>query len=365
MDQTSSNIRVVFRSNPAPTEQRALQQSQNRSGFGGQSTIVGSGSRQQKVSASSAGVFPKKTILPSAPYSSGAGSLAVLPDNRASNFGLSGSQRGRPRGRRPLRGQFPVVPMDMVRQLGIEQQVVLQPAAPVGVKNKGTLSKPLTLSRRVQCQPYRSEVACQTEDSLLLSAGMSAPVAVPVPVPFYIPIPMKMYSEPTPVAIPVPVPVPVPIVLLLDSNQAQDVNRQFGSSTSTFMETETAREAASDVAVVAPEAATETAVVTATATPSVTGTATATAVITGAGEEMTLVTETGEMLTLSQEQLRQVSLLCRLQCLVNFYIPRNVKTDMMSFRLFNKSLQSPKIIEKNGSKMNAITMRFRSFSFLV
>ncbi|VDL61344.1 unnamed protein product [Hymenolepis diminuta] len=71
------------------------------------------------------------------------------------------SNRGRPRGRRPLRGQFPVVPIDMVRQLGIEQQVILQPAAPVAMKNKAVLCRPLSVSRKTQAGINCRDVECQ------------------------------------------------------------------------------------------------------------------------------------------------------------------------------------------------------------
>ncbi|KAM7534003.1 hypothetical protein Aperf_G00000113658 [Anoplocephala perfoliata] len=71
------------------------------------------------------------------------------------------SNRGRPRGRRPLRGQFPVVPIDMVRQLGIEQQVILQPAAPVAMRNKAILCRPLSVSRKTQACINSRSVECQ------------------------------------------------------------------------------------------------------------------------------------------------------------------------------------------------------------
>ncbi|EUB54979.1 Zinc finger MYM-type protein [Echinococcus granulosus] len=71
------------------------------------------------------------------------------------------SNRGRPRGRRPLRGQFPVVPIDMVRQLGIEQQVILQPAAPVAMRNKAVLCRPLSVSRKTQSGIHSRDIECQ------------------------------------------------------------------------------------------------------------------------------------------------------------------------------------------------------------
>nr|CDS31018.1 Zinc finger MYM type protein 3 [Hymenolepis microstoma] len=79
---------------------------------------------------------------------------------RFATVGNAGN-RGRPRGRRPLRGQFPVVPIDMVRQLGIEQQVILQPAAPVAMKNKAVLCRPLSVSRKTQAGINFHDVECQ------------------------------------------------------------------------------------------------------------------------------------------------------------------------------------------------------------
>lgn len=38
----------------------------------------------------------------------------------------------------------------MVRQLGIEQQIILQPAAPVAMRNKAVLCRPLSICRKVQ-----------------------------------------------------------------------------------------------------------------------------------------------------------------------------------------------------------------------
>ncbi|KAF5394541.1 Zinc finger MYM-type protein 3 [Paragonimus heterotremus] len=74
--------------------------------------------------------------------------------------------RGRPRGRRPLRGQFPVVPIDMVRQLGIEQQVILQPAAPVAMRNKAVLCRPLSMCRKTQSSVVQYEGAPQDNNSM-------------------------------------------------------------------------------------------------------------------------------------------------------------------------------------------------------
>lgn len=61
----------------------------------------------------------------------------------------------------PYQGQFPVVPIDMVRQLGIEQQVILQPAAPVAMRNKAVLCRPLSVSRKTQSCVQGRDAECQ------------------------------------------------------------------------------------------------------------------------------------------------------------------------------------------------------------
>ncbi|CAH8589597.1 unnamed protein product [Heterobilharzia americana] len=113
--------------------------------------------------------------------SAGVGGMGM---DRDSGFRLSAaiagtSGRGRPRGRRPLRGQFPVVPIDMVRQLGIEQQVILQPAAPVAMRNKAVLCRPLSMCRKTQANattPHENlsqrTVAMQT-DKLPVTIGLN------------------------------------------------------------------------------------------------------------------------------------------------------------------------------------------------
>nr|CAX69524.1 MYM-type zinc finger protein 2 [Schistosoma japonicum] len=102
------------------------------------------------------------------------GGIGAIGVDRESGYRLAAaiagtSGRGRPRGRRPLRGQFPVVPIDMVRQLGIEQQVILQPAAPVAMRNKAVLCRPLSMCRKTQANATTCDnlsqhgVAVQTE----------------------------------------------------------------------------------------------------------------------------------------------------------------------------------------------------------
>ncbi|KAF8572193.1 hypothetical protein P879_00786 [Paragonimus westermani] len=100
--------------------------------------------------------------------SSNVGGLGV---DRDQNYRLAAAiagtgGRGRPRGRRPLRGQFPVVPIDMVRQLGIEQQVILQPAAPVAMRNKAVLCRPLSMCRKTQSSVVQYEGAPQDNNSM-------------------------------------------------------------------------------------------------------------------------------------------------------------------------------------------------------
>ena len=49
----------------------------------------------------------------------------------------------------------------MVRQLGIEQQVILQPAAPVAMRNKAILCRPLSVSRKTQSGIHSRDAECQ------------------------------------------------------------------------------------------------------------------------------------------------------------------------------------------------------------
>ncbi len=49
----------------------------------------------------------------------------------------------------------------MVRQLGIEQQVILQPAAPVAMRNKAILCRPLSVSRKTQSCVQGRDAECQ------------------------------------------------------------------------------------------------------------------------------------------------------------------------------------------------------------
>lgn len=81
--------------------------------------------------------------------------------------------RGRPRGRRPLRGQFPVVPIDMVRQLGIEQQVILQPAAPVAMRNKAVLCRPLSMCRKIQATPVQFDQSAEDSAALIRASDVN------------------------------------------------------------------------------------------------------------------------------------------------------------------------------------------------
>ncbi|VEL20917.1 unnamed protein product [Protopolystoma xenopodis] len=99
---------------------------------------------------------------------SSAGGLVERDANYRLAAAIAGtSGRGRPRGRRPLRGQFPVVPIDMVRQLGIEQQVILQPAAPVAMRNKAVLCRPLSMSRKTQANVLLGEIEVQVDSDLV------------------------------------------------------------------------------------------------------------------------------------------------------------------------------------------------------
>ena len=73
------------------------------------------------------------------------------------------------------------------------------------MKNKATMTLPVTASKAVSCQPPSSPQETQTE-------GLP-PVPVPVPVPIHLPTPVKMYNAPFPVPIPIPLPFPVPVFI--------------------------------------------------------------------------------------------------------------------------------------------------------
>lgn len=70
----------------------------------------------------------------------------------------------------------------MVRQLGIEQQVILQPAAPVAMRNKAVLCRPLSMCRKTQANVvlYESasqpDAAVQTDEAALSNAKPIEPV---------------------------------------------------------------------------------------------------------------------------------------------------------------------------------------------
>ncbi|KAL7056004.1 hypothetical protein AAHC03_021129 [Spirometra sp. Aus1] len=118
--------------------------------------------------ATSGGLANSAGVVPAVQGGGGIFTTGTVMTDRDASYRLAAamsgaSSRGRPRGRRPLRGQFPVVPIDMVRQLGIEQQVILQPAAPVAARNKAILCRPLSVSRKTQSTVHARDAESQTE----------------------------------------------------------------------------------------------------------------------------------------------------------------------------------------------------------
>ena len=87
----------------------------------------------------------------------------------------------------------------------VVQETAELPADVVQMRNKATMTLPVTASKAVSCQPPSSPQETQTE-------GLP-PVPVPVPVPIHLPTPVKMYNAPFPVPIPIPLPFPVPVFI--------------------------------------------------------------------------------------------------------------------------------------------------------
>ncbi|VDL97885.1 unnamed protein product [Schistocephalus solidus] len=126
--------------------------------------------------ATSGGLANSAGVVPTVQGGGGIFTTGTVMTDRDASYRLAAamsgaSSRGRPRGRRPLRGQFPVVPIDMVRQLGIEQQVILQPAAPVAARNKAILCRPLSVSRKTQSTVHARDAESQTEPIEIEEAG--------------------------------------------------------------------------------------------------------------------------------------------------------------------------------------------------
>ncbi|KAG1651940.1 Zinc finger MYM-type protein 3 [Nymphon striatum] len=98
------------------------------------------------------------------------------------------------------------------------QTVIVKPPQPKMLKNKGTMCKPIMLTKGVSCRPhpcYKETQSDETSDGKIKY--------IPIPVPVYIPMPMHMYSMPAPILLPIPIPVPVPIFIPTTKNSAESI----------------------------------------------------------------------------------------------------------------------------------------------
>uniref|UniRef100_A0A1I8FVU6 Uncharacterized protein n=1 Tax=Macrostomum lignano TaxID=282301 RepID=A0A1I8FVU6_9PLAT len=76
---------------------------------------------------------------------------------------------------------FTAVPMEMVRQLGVDHQVLVQAAPSLSSQNKSALCRPLSVTRCLQAEPIVSDV-----DTQPTPRGVPVFIPVPVPVPFLV-----------------------------------------------------------------------------------------------------------------------------------------------------------------------------------
>ncbi|KAH9505627.1 hypothetical protein Btru_056073 [Bulinus truncatus] len=88
-----------------------------------------------------------------------------------------------------------------------KNQILIQPPAPVSVKNKSLQCRPITQTKATSCKPHSQSKEIQTDEQAPKT------IIIPVPVPVYVPMPTVMYTAPAPQIIPFPVPIPVPIFI--------------------------------------------------------------------------------------------------------------------------------------------------------
>ncbi|XP_060805922.1 zinc finger MYM-type protein 3 [Amyelois transitella] len=102
----------------------------------------------------------------------------------------------------------------------IYNHVIVKTLPPQEVANKGTMSKPMMVSKGVSCRPHPCTKECQTDPSL------ERRVLIPIPVPIYVPVPCAMWSLPFPVPIPIPIPVPTPVFIPTTRNSAKGIMKE-------------------------------------------------------------------------------------------------------------------------------------------
>jgi len=101
-------------------------------------------------------------------------------------------------------GQQIPVQTQTVREV-VRETTVLQSDV-VAMRNKSVGTKPMQVSKGVNCKPTPCHKETQTE-------GLTQPVPIPIPVPIHLPTPVKMYNAPYPVPVPIPLPFPVPVFI--------------------------------------------------------------------------------------------------------------------------------------------------------
>ncbi|KAM3961206.1 LOW QUALITY PROTEIN: zinc finger protein without children [Aphomia sociella] len=102
----------------------------------------------------------------------------------------------------------------------IYNHVIVKTLPPQEVANKGTMSKPMMVSKGVSCRPHPCTKECQTDPSL------ERRVLIPIPVPIYVPVPCAMWSLPFPVPIPIPLPIPTPVFIPTTRNSAKGIMKE-------------------------------------------------------------------------------------------------------------------------------------------
>ncbi|KAL0868567.1 hypothetical protein ABMA27_008035 [Loxostege sticticalis] len=102
----------------------------------------------------------------------------------------------------------------------IYNHVIVKTLPPKEVANKGTMSKPMMVSKGVSCRPHPCTKECQTDPSL------ERRVLIPVPVPIYVPVPCAMWSLPFPVPVPIPIPIPTPVFIPTTRNSAKGIMKE-------------------------------------------------------------------------------------------------------------------------------------------
>ncbi|XP_053615536.1 zinc finger MYM-type protein 3 isoform X2 [Plodia interpunctella] len=102
----------------------------------------------------------------------------------------------------------------------IYNHVIVKTLPPQEVANKGTMSKPMMVSKGVSCRPHPCTKECQTDPSL------ERRVLVPIPVPIYVPVPCAMWSLPFPVPVPIPIPIPTPVFIPTTRNSAKGIMKE-------------------------------------------------------------------------------------------------------------------------------------------